>query len=102
MNAVDKYRTIQQIGDRTRMRSHDVQRVLEALIAIWSDELANGGRIEIENFLVLEIQEIRRQGNLGTLLNSQGQPVRIPRTRRELRVRPSKHLRMRMKQLAKK
>ena len=98
---MDKYRTIQQIGDRTRMRNHDVQRVLEALIAVWSDELANGGRIEIENFLVLEVQTIERHGNLGMLLND-GRPVRIPRTRHELKVRPSKHLRARIRQATRK
>ncbi|MHB8630019.1 MAG: HU family DNA-binding protein [Aggregatilineales bacterium] len=98
---MDKYHTIRQVGERTRLRNHDIQRFLEALIAVWSDELANGGRIEIENFLVLEVQTIKRQGNLGTLLNN-GRPVQIPRTRRELKVRPSKHLRARIKQTARK
>ena len=94
---MDRGETIQQIGDRTRMRSHDIQRVLEALIAVWSDELASGGRIEIQNFLVLEVKTVKRQGNLGVLMSG-GRPVRIPRVRRELKVRPSKSLRARIKQ----
>ena len=79
------------------MRNHDVQRMIEVLINVWSDELARGGRIEIENFLVLEVKTIKRQGaNLGQLTN-QGQLVHIPSTRRELKVRASKRLRTQLK-----
>jgi len=34
--------------------------MLEALIDVWSEELASGVRIELENFLVLEVQPIDR------------------------------------------
>jgi len=91
-----KQETIRAIGERTRLRSHDVQRMMEALIDIWFDELAAGGRIEIENFLVLEIKTIHRDpNNVGTLIVN-GRSVHIPSTRRELTARASKHLRARL------
>ena len=94
---MNKYSTIQAISDNLRMRNHDVQRMIEVLIDVWSEELASGGRIEIENFLILEVKTIKRQGaNLGQLTN-QGQPVHIPTTRRELKVRASKEFRMRLR-----
>jgi nucleoid DNA-binding protein len=46
---------VSEIGRRTRLRNHNVQRMLEALIDVWTEELASGGRIELENFLVLEV-----------------------------------------------
>ena len=79
------------------MRNADVQRVLEALIDVWFDELARGGKIEIQNFLVLETKTVRRSaGRLGELLTPQGKPVRIPPTHREVKLRASKALRQRL------
>src|SRR5204862_22636 len=95
--AMNKRDTITAIGQRTRMRNHDVQVVIETLLELWTDELARGGRIEIQNFLVLELQTTRRQGNLGTLI-SQGREVKIPPLRREVRVRTSKYLRKRIRE----
>jgi nucleoid DNA-binding protein len=89
---MNKRDTIAAIGQATRMRNHDIQTVLEALLQIWTEELASGGRIEIEHFLVLEVQTIQPQGDSGTLL-SQGRVVKIPPQRRRLTVRPSKYLR---------
>ena len=42
--------------------------MLEALIKVWSEELAQNGRIELENFLVLEVKRIDRGEQAGTLL----------------------------------
>ena len=92
---MNKRDTITAIGQKTRMRNYEVQKVVEALLDVWTEELVDGGRIEIQNFLVLELQTTRRQGNLGTL-TSQGQEVRIPRVRRQIRVRASKVLKRRI------
>ncbi len=54
----DENKIIAEIGCRTRLRNHDVQIMLEALIEVWSDELAQEGHIEVENFLVLEVKHI--------------------------------------------
>jgi len=37
--------------------------MLETLIDVWTQELVAGGRIELENFLVLETQTIDRGEN---------------------------------------
>lgn len=66
--SLDKNKTIAEVGWRTRLRNHDVQKMLEALIEVWSEELTDSGRIELENFLVLEVKRIDRGEQAGTLL----------------------------------
>jgi nucleoid DNA-binding protein len=89
--ALTKNKMVSEIGRRTRLRNHDVQRMLEALIDVWFDELSSGGRIELQNFLVLEVQRIDRGERRGML--STGQPRRVIY---RLVVRPSKRLRARL------
>ena len=38
--SLDKNKTIAEVGRRTRLRNYDVQKMLEALIEVWSEELA--------------------------------------------------------------
>lgn len=83
-----KNKMVSEIGRRTRLRNHDVQRMLEALVDVWSEELASGGRIELQNFLVLEVQRIDRGERRGML--STGQPRRVIH---RLVVRPSRKIR---------
>jgi nucleoid DNA-binding protein len=92
--ALTKNRMVSEIGRRTRLRNHDVQRMLEALIEVWTEELASGGRIELQSFLVLEVQRIDRGERRGML--STGQPRRVIY---RLFVRPSKQLRERFSKL---
>ncbi len=92
--ALTKNKMVSEIGRRTRLSNHDVQRMLEALIQVWTDELASGGRIELENFLVLEVQRIDRGERRGML--SSGQPRRIIH---RLVVRPNKRLREKLRKL---
>jgi nucleoid DNA-binding protein len=89
--ALTKRTMVSEIGRRTRLRNHDVQRVIETLIQVWTEELASGGRIELQDFLVLEVQRIDRGERRGML--STGQPRRIIH---RLIVRPSKKLKARM------
>jgi nucleoid DNA-binding protein len=89
--ALTRKSMVSEIGRRTRLRNHDVQRVVETLIDVWTEELASGGRIEIENFLVLEVQRIDRGEQRGML--SSGQPRRVIH---RLMVRPSKKLKARL------
>ncbi len=89
--ALTKNKMVSEIGRRTRLRNHDVQRMLEALIDAWTEELASGGRIELENFLVLEVQRIDRGEQRGML--STGEPRRVIH---RLMVRPSKKLKARL------
>ncbi len=39
--SLDKNKTIAEVGRRTRLRNHDVQKMLEALIEVWSEELGS-------------------------------------------------------------
>lgn len=71
--------------------NYDVQRTFEILVEVWSATLARGEKIEIENFLILELHTINRHGRLGILLNGEKE-VKGSATRREVRVRLSKHL----------
>jgi nucleoid DNA-binding protein len=90
--ALTKNKMVSEIGRRTRLRNHDVQRMLEALIGVWTEELASGGRIELQNFLVLEVRCIDRGEQRGML--STGEPRRVIH---RLVVRPSKQLRGRLR-----
>ena len=92
----DKNKTIAEVGRRTRLRNHDVQKMLEALIEVWTEELADDGRIELENFLVLEVKQIDRGENAGTLLVG-GKLFHAPRFIRQIRLRPSKRLREKLR-----
>jgi nucleoid DNA-binding protein len=94
--SLDKNKTVAEVGRRTRLRNHDVQKMLEALIEVWSEELAQAGRIELENFLVVEVKSIDRGEQAGTLLIG-GKLRRAPRVIKKLTVRPSKLLRVRLK-----
>lgn len=89
--SLTKNKMVSEIGRRTRLRNHDVQRMLEALIDVWSEELSSGGRIELENFLVLEVQRIDRGERRGMLKS--GEPRRVIH---RLVVRPSKSLKARI------
>src|SRR5260370_41547421 len=94
--SLDKNKTVAEVGRRTRLRNHDVQKMLEALIEVWSEELAQEGRIEVENFLVLEVKRIDRGENAGRLLIG-GKLRHAPRFISQLQVKPSKRLRAMMK-----
>ncbi len=56
---------VREIGRRTRLTNKDVQKVVEALIEVWTDALIDGDRIEIQNFIVLEVREIDRNTDNG-------------------------------------
>ena len=58
-----KNRTVQEIGRRTRLKNRDVQLMLETLVDVWTEELVSGGRVEIENFAVIDVQTIERAAN---------------------------------------
>lgn len=58
-----KNSTVQEIGRRTRLKNRDVQLMLETLVEVWTEELVSGGRIEIEHFLVLDVQKVERAAN---------------------------------------
>ncbi len=70
--------------------------MLEALVEVWMEELINSGRIELENFIVIEVKTLDRGENRGEL-KSRGQTYLAPRIIRRLIVRPSKFLKAKLK-----
>jgi len=82
-----KNKMIRAIGRRTRLKNREVQLMLEALMEVWTEELVNGGRIELENLFVLETQWIDRGEQRGRLASGD-----VPRYIRRVTLRVSKWL----------
>ncbi len=56
-----KQRIVRTIGLQTGIRDTDVSRVIESLIDVVTAEIAVGGRLELQNFMVIEVQEHTRR-----------------------------------------
>ena len=89
--SLNKNKMVRDIGRRTRLKNREVQLVLEALIDVWTEELVAGGRIELENFLVLETKTIDRGEQRGTLASGEA-----PRIIRRVTMRVGKKLKQRI------
>ena len=89
-----KNKMVREIGRRTRLKNHDVATMLEALVDVWTEELVTGGRIELENFIVLETQTIDRGENTGALKGGSA-----PRTIQRVTMRVSKKLKVYLNQV---
>lgn len=84
--SLNKKTMVREIGRRTRLNNRDVERVIETLVEVWTEELVSGGRIELEHFIVIDVQTIERAANL-----------LLPKRRfRRITVRASKALRTRL------
>jgi nucleoid DNA-binding protein len=56
--SLNKKKMVREIGRRTRLKNRDVQAVIETLVEVWTEELVSGGRIELENFMVIDVQTV--------------------------------------------
>jgi nucleoid DNA-binding protein len=90
-----KNKMVREIGRPTRLKNGDVQAMLEALTELWIEELVKGGRIEIENFLVLEVKKIDRGSNSGKI-GKKGTIHIAPRLIRRIVAKGSKSLKKRL------
>jgi len=61
--SLNKKTMVREIGRRTRLSNRDVERVIETLVDVWTEELVSGGRIEIEHFLVLDVRTVECTAN---------------------------------------
>ena len=85
---MNKQKMVREIGRRTRLKNREVQTVVEALVDVWTEALANGERIELEGFMVMNVQTIEQTANR-----------LLPERRfRKITVRASKALRDRLKE----
>lgn len=82
--SLNKKRMVREIGRRTRLSNRDVQRVVETLVEVWTEELVSGGRIEIEHFIALEVQIVERRRDNPALRQTLRQiKLRVSRALRE-------------------
>jgi nucleoid DNA-binding protein len=87
---LNKQQLTRSIGRQTGIRSRDVVDVIDAMIRLVTDEIAAGGRIEIENFIVLEVKTISRKTVLLSYRTLKAKPGRLLRAalRNGLRRKP--------------
>lgn len=93
-----KKKMVCEIGRRTRLTNKDVQEVVETLVDVWTEALIAGEKIEIENFIVLEVKLIDRGHNTGYLKNGSAQR-KAPRYMNILTLRTSKYLKVRLQKI---
>jgi nucleoid DNA-binding protein len=91
-----KNKMVREIGRQTRLKNRDVQAMLETLVEVWTQELINGGRIELEGFLILEVSIIDRGEQVG-LLGKKPNGRKPSRFIRRVCVRVSKRLRRKLR-----
>ena len=63
---MNKQTTIRAVARKTGHTYFEVQIMLEALIDVWSEALANGEQISMQDFLTIKVTEIKthRRGKL--------------------------------------
>ena len=86
-----KRKLVTEIGQRTRLKNRDVQAVVEALIDVCTEAIVNGEKIELENFLVIEVHTIQR--DYQPFVENAAQMSARPRPFRQVVIHASKHLR---------
>ena len=89
-----KKKMVREIGRRTRLTNREVQEVVETLVDVWTEALINEGKIEIQNFLVLDTIIVNRNNISGFLDGQQSPPISF----KKVVVRSSKKLRAELKQ----
>ena len=90
---LNKQKMVREIGQRTRLTNREVQEVIEALVDVWTEELIAGGRIEIQNFLVLETKIIDRGEHRGMLNNGE-----VPSIFRQVNLRVGKRFKRKLQE----
>jgi len=61
--SLNKKKMVREIGRRTCLSNRDVERMIETLVEVWTEELIAGGRIEIEHVIVIDVQTVDRAAN---------------------------------------
>jgi nucleoid DNA-binding protein len=91
---LNKQETTRYIAQTTGLTYRQAEMAVEALIQVWTDELATGGKIAIEHFLTLEYKGVVRK-NTGQLHCYDGQTIIPFKVQYRLRAVPSSNLRAR-------
>lgn len=56
---MNKQTTVRAVARKTGHTYFEVQTILEAIIAVWSDELASSGQIAMQDFLTIKVTKIK-------------------------------------------
>lgn len=86
---------VAEIGRRTRLRNQDVQAVIEALVEVCTEAIVSEERIELENFVVIEVRTIKRDGLPFT--ETMALEIDEPHRFKQVVIHASKQLRTRLK-----
>ena len=92
-----KREMVAEIGQRTRLKNREVQAMIEALVDVWTETLVRGEKIELENFLVIEVRTIQRDTQA---LDHSVRAAEQPQQFRQVVIHTSKRLRNRLKNRA--
>lgn len=90
-----KHKMVAEIGRRTRLRNQDVQAVIEALVEVCTEAIVSEERIELENFVVIEVRTIKRDGLPFT--ETMALEIDEPHRFKQVVIHASKQLRTRLK-----
>lgn len=94
-----RQRLAREVGRRTRLSNAVAAAMLEAVIVIMTEQLAAGGRVEIANFLTLDVQYRTRLDLEQTFWDNEA-ITSGKTTYCTLRCRPGKQLRNSLRKLA--
>lgn len=95
-----RQRLAREIGRRTRLTNKQARMALDAMIACMTEQITAGGRIELSNFLTLDVQQRQRLASEHLLGYNTDSPTATHRHYLVLRCRPGKQLRASLHKLA--
>lgn len=92
---MNKQTTIRAVARKTGRTYFEVQTILEAIIAVWAEELVNKGQISMQDFLTIKVTEIKthRRGRL----RNHTPDTPMPKTAFRVDTRLSEKLRQRLR-----
>ncbi|GIK64309.1 MAG: hypothetical protein BroJett018_21030 [Chloroflexota bacterium] len=92
---MNKQTTVRAVARKTGHTYFEVQTILEAIIAVWSDELASSGQIAMQDFLTIKVTKIKTHQR-GKLRNHTPD-TRIAKTAYRVDARLSQNLKNRLR-----
>lgn len=97
--ALTRQRLARAVARRTHLSNKVVTAALDAVIAVMAEQLASGGRVELTNFLTLDVQPHSRLASAQSFWHTPGQSEAGTVTFYVLRCRPGKRLRTALRAL---
>jgi nucleoid DNA-binding protein len=90
--ALNKRAMVRHLARATGLTQTQARAALDALLDLWFDELARGGGIAVDNFLILQTVRVQRAAS-GQLRTPAGALVPAPAAHTRVTVRLSRRLR---------